>query len=68
MVQKYTDLVQTIWKRLDKLVRVLVMHPAGVGEQVEVLAHALDGAAEFAVLKFEILLPEVEELLHLLLS
>lgn len=44
------------------------MHPGGVGEQVEVLAHALDGAAELSVLELEVVVPEIEKLLHLFLG
>lgn len=48
--------------------RIVVMHAAGVGEQVEVLTHAVDGTAQFAVLEAEVFAPEVEELLHLVLA
>lgn len=58
----------TIREGLYELVRVVVVHAAGVGEQVEVLAHAEDGAAQLAVLELEVLAPEVEELLHLFLG
>lgn len=57
----------TVGEGLDELLGVLVVHAAGVGEQVEVPAHALDGAAQLAVLKLEVITPEVEEFFHLLL-
>lgn len=44
-----------------------MVHALAVREQVEVARHALDGAAQLAVLELEVLAPEVEELLHLLL-
>lgn len=57
----------TVGEGLDELVRVLVVHAVLIGEQVEVRAHALDGAAQLAVLELEVVAPEVEELLHLVL-
>lgn len=57
----------TIGEGSDELVGFLVVHAVGVGEEVEVVAHAFDGAAELAVLELEVVSPEVEELLHLFL-
>lgn len=59
--------LRTVGKRLDELVGVVVMHALPVREEVEVPRHALDGAAQLAVLELEVLAPEVEELLHLFL-
>lgn len=58
--------VVTIRKGLDELVGVLVVHAVRLRQQVEVGAHALDGAAELAVLELEVVAPEVEELLQFL--
>ena len=44
-----------------------MVHAVRVRQQVEVRAHALDGAADLAVLELEVIAPEVEELLHLVL-
>lgn len=56
----------TVGEGLDEVVGVLMVHAAGVREEVEVAAHAEDGAAQLPVHEAEVLLPEVEELLHLL--
>lgn len=44
-----------------------MVYAAGVGQQVEVPAHALDGAAQLAVLELKVVFPEVKELFHLVL-
>lgn len=49
------------------MIRVLMMHPGGGSEQVEVPAHTLQCTPQLAVLELEVFAPEVEELLHLLL-
>lgn len=60
--------IVTVRKRFDKFPGVVVVHAMRVGKQVEVTAHAHDGAAQLAVLELEILAPEVEELFHLVFS
>lgn len=58
----------TIREGFDKLFCILVVHAMRVGEQVEVAAHAVEGAAHRAVLEAEVIAPVVEELLHLFLG
>lgn len=62
------DSEHTVGEALYELVRVLVMHPVVVGEQVEVAAHAVQRAAQRSRLEPEVLAPEVEELFHHLLG
>lgn len=65
--RKQTAPALTVGEGLDEAVGVGVVHSAGVCEQVVVATHAQDGAAQLAVLEAEVLAPEVEELLHLVL-
>lgn len=58
----------TVRERFNEFPGVVVVHAMRVGEQVEVAAHAHDGAAHLAVLEQEVVAPKVKELFHLVFA
>lgn len=57
-----------VGESFNKGVRLLVVHAMVLSHNVEVMAHAPDRASEFAMLEFEVVAPEMEELFHHLLG
>lgn len=54
--------VHTVWKTLDILVHVDVMHPDVIVHQRKFIGHADDGTAQLSMNHIEVITPEVLEL------